>query len=154
MSSYENGCVQIRILGTDLPGRDCPAGHNFPGYSNVHVGVQSKRRPPELLDPQPGDATEVAWTIDCEVDGSDIRGAYIQGRPGQRFIYLNWGSVGGDGRMDMFRRAKLMLDGVPGGVLADATESGLLVGRLGLTDAKGQPTCAAVRPPHIEWSVG
>ena len=29
--------------------------------------------------------------IDCSVDGTDVRGPYIQGRPGSRFIYLNWG---------------------------------------------------------------
>jgi hypothetical protein len=146
--------VQLRIIGTDLHGRDCPSGHNFPGYSNVHIGMQTKRRPPELLNLQPGDATTVTWTIDCEVNGPDVRGPYIQGRPGDRFIYLNWGSVDGDGRMDMFRRAKLMLDGVPDSVLAKAAKSGVLVGRLGLTDVKGQPLCAAVRPPMIEWSVG
>lgn len=146
--------MQIRIIGTDLPGRDCPPGHNFPGYPNVHVGMQTKRRPAELLDLQPGDATEVTWTIDCEVNGSDVRGAYIQGRPADRFLYLNWGSVNGNGGMEMFRRAKLMLDAVPGEVFAKAVTSGLLVGRLGLTDAKGQPLCAAVRPPAIEWSVG
>ena len=54
----------------------------------------------------------------------------------------------------MFRRAKLMLDGVPAEVLAEAAQEGLIVGRLGLTDPKGQPLCAAVRPPVIEWSVG
>ena len=32
-----------------------------------------------------------------------------------------------------------------------ALELGLLVGRLGLTDHKGNPLCAAVRPPAIEW---
>ena len=146
--------MRIRIVGTDLPGRVCPPGHNFPGYTNVHVGMQTKRRPPELLDLQPGDAAKATWTIDCEVDGSDIRGPYIQGRPGERFIYLNWGSVDGDGRMDMFRRAKLMLADVPDDVLAKAATMGVLVGRLGLSDAKGQPLCAAVRPPSIEWSVG
>ncbi|MFY9921104.1 MAG: DUF5990 family protein, partial [Mycobacterium sp.] len=116
--------------------------------------VQTKKRPPELLDLQPGDATTATWAIDCEVNGSDVRGPHIQGRPGDRFIYLNWGSVDGDGRMDMFRRAKLMLDAVPSEVLAKAAKSGLLVGRLGLTDAKGQPLCASVRPPAIDWSVG
>jgi hypothetical protein len=146
--------VQIRIIGSDLPGRDCPPGHNFPGYSNVHLAVQSKKRPPELLDLQPGDASEVTWTIDCEVTGSDVRGPHIQGRPGDRFVYLNWGSVDGDGRMEIFRRAKLMLNGVPDKVLAQAAKTGLLIGRLGLTDAKGQPQCASVRPPLIDWSVG
>jgi hypothetical protein len=146
--------VEIRIVGTDLPGRDCPPAHNFPGYANVHVGLQSRRRPPELLNLQPGDVPEVSWIVDCEVSGSDVRGLYVQGRPGDRFIYLNWGAVDANGNMEMFRRAKLMLDGVAPDILAGAAESGLLVGRLGLTDAKGQPLCAAVRPPVIEWSVG
>ena len=99
--------------------------------------MQAKRRPPELLDLQPGDAAEVTWTIDCSVDGSDIRGPYIQGRPGDRFIYLSWGSVDDGGDMEMFRRAKLMLADVPAAVLDAAAVSGLLVGRLGLTDGRG-----------------
>jgi hypothetical protein len=37
-------------------------------------------------------------------------------------------------------------------VLDQALDLGLLVGRLGLTDPKGNPRCAAVRPPVIEWS--
>ena len=51
----------------------------------------------------------------------------------------------------MFRRAKLWLNAVPAEVLAAAAESGLLVGRLGLTDAKGHPTCASIRQPQITW---
>lgn len=144
--------MRIRIDGTDLPGRDCPPGHNFPGYSDIHIGMQTKRRPPELLDVQSADAAHVTWTIDCQVDGTDIRGPYIQGRPGDRFIYLNWGGVDAGGQQQMFRRAKLMLSDVPAGVLDAAVKSGLLVGRLGLTDAKGQPRCASVRPPDIRWS--
>jgi hypothetical protein len=62
------------------------------------------------------------------VDGTDIRGPHIQGRPGARFIYLSWGSVDGDGRFTLFRRAKLMLADVPADVLAVAAASGTLVG--------------------------
>ena len=131
-----------------------PARPQLPRLLECPRRGAEQKRPPELLDLQPGDATEVTWTIDCEVNGSDIRGPYIQGRPGDRFIYLNWGSVDDDGRMDMFRRAKLMLADVPGDVLAKAAKSGRLVGSLGLTDAKGQPLCASVRPPMIDWSVG
>ena len=54
----------------------------------------------------------------------------------------------------MFRRAKLMLDGVPPGVLRRAVETGTLIGRMGLTDEKGNPSCAAMRPPLIEWTAG
>jgi len=49
---------------------------------------------------------------------------------------------------------KLWLDGVPPAILAEAARTGLLVGRLGLTDPKGNPTCSACRPPAIEWSAG
>nr|WP_257582288.1 DUF5990 family protein [Streptomyces sp. TLI_146] len=33
-----------------------------------------------------------------------------------------------------------------------AVEQGLLVGQLGLTDQRGHPLCAAVRPALIDWS--
>jgi Family of unknown function (DUF5990) len=144
--------VQIRIVGTNLPGRDCGRGDNFPGYSNIHVAVQRKNRPDELLDLHPGDAAEATWTLDCEVNGSDVRGPYIQGPPGGRFIYLSWGTVDDEGCFTMFRRAKLFVDDVPADVLDTAATSGRLVGTLGLTDAKGQPLCARVRPPHIRWT--
>jgi hypothetical protein len=144
--------VQIRIVGTQLPGRECGAGGNFPGYSNIHVGVQRKNRPHELLDIHPGDASSAEWTLDCSVDGTDVRGPHIQGRPGERFIYLSWGSVDNNGHFTMFRRAKLMLADVPTDVLDAAATSGTLVGTLGLTDAKGHPLCARVKPPQIRWS--
>jgi hypothetical protein len=52
----------------------------------------------------------------------------------------------------MFRRAKLWLNAIPAEVLSRAAERGVLVGRLGLADAKGNPVCASIRPPLIEWS--
>jgi len=146
-----NGEVQIRIIGTQLPGRECVGGDNFPGYSNVHVGVQRKNRRDELLDLHPGDAASAEWTLECSVDGTDVRGPHIQGRPGERFIYLSWGSVDDDGRFNLFRRAKLMLADVPPDVLAAAAASGTLEGTLGLTDAKGHPLCARLKPPGIHW---
>ncbi|MFD4356502.1 DUF5990 family protein [Nocardia sp. NPDC058518] len=142
----------IRIVGTQLPGLSCrPAGIET-AYSNIHVGVQRKNRPQELLDPQRGDADAVTWTVECTVDGTDIRGPYIQGRPGDRFLYLSWGTVDDAGTVTMFRRAKLMLADVPAEVLAAATESGVLEARLGLTDATGNPLCARVKPALIRWT--
>ncbi len=103
------------------------------------------------------DAASARWEIEADVLGSlpavDLGGPQIQGRPGRRFIYLSWGTVGATADFEMFRRAKLLLDAVPDDVLAAAIEGGLLVGRLGLTDKSGRPLCAAVRPPRIEWSV-
>ncbi|MGB9253121.1 MAG: DUF5990 family protein [Mycobacterium sp.] len=45
-----------------------------------------------------------------------------------------------------------MLADVPADVLAVAAASGTLVGTLDLTDAKGHPLCARVKPPQIRWS--
>jgi hypothetical protein len=82
----------------------------------------------------------------------DLKGPYIQGPPGGRFVYLSWFAIDDTGDSRLFRRAKLWLDAVPVPVLDSALERGLLVGRLGLTDTRGNPLCAAVRPPVIEWS--
>ncbi|WP_405819510.1 DUF5990 family protein [Streptomyces sp. NBC_01390] len=152
--------MRIRIEAVDLPGRTCPpaafASDDVPEYRNIHVAVQRRDRPAELLDPQPGDAASADWTLECTTaaspGGTDVKGPYVQGRPGGRFVYLTWGTVEDSGTFTMFRRAKLMLDAVPTEVLEAATLTGLLVGRLGLTDARGGPLCARVVPPRITWT--
>jgi len=151
-----NGGVRIRIEGSDLPGSSCNPSPDQPGgYHGVHVGVQRRNKRDELLGMVPGDVPGATWTMDCVATpangGIDLTGPYIQGPPGGRFIYLSWGTVH-EGEFTLFRRAKLWLDAIPGEVVARAAEQGVLVGRLGLTDRKGNPLCAAVRPPLIEWS--
>ena len=157
--------MRIRIEGADLPGRSCGPSPDVPeGYRNIHVGIQRRGKRDELLGLTPGDAPSATWTFECQLsrsaepdrDGAvaDVKGPYIQGPPGGRFIYLNWVTVDDSGAARLFRRAKLWLDGVPPAVLSAAAGTGLLVGRLGLTDPKGNPTCSAGRPPTIEWSAG
>jgi hypothetical protein len=100
------------------------------------------------------DAPSATWTLDCTAavspTGVDLKGPYIQGPPGGRFIYLSWGTVDDAHTFTLFRRAKLWLAAIPSAVTERAVESGLLVGHLGLTDGRGNPLCAAVRPPVIE----
>ena len=134
----------VRIAGVNLPGRI------WGGYENVHVGVQRKAEPVDLV---PGDADEAVWElpIDLTADG-DFRGPYVQGKRGDRFLYLVWGTVNRVDMFTMFRRAKLMLAAVDPGVLAAAGEAGhRLEATLSLTAGDGGPRCAAVRPPAIEW---
>ena len=38
--------------------------------------------------------------------------------------------------------------------LTNAIDPGVLIGRLGLTDAEESPLCASVRPPVIDWKAG
>jgi hypothetical protein len=139
--------VLVVVRGSDLPGR------RFGEHGNVHVGVQRRREVTELV---PGDATRARWELVVDVtDTGDFKGPHVQGRKGDRFVYLSWSDVAADGTATMFRRAKLMLAAVPPDVLAEAVRPGWsLVGELALTDARGGPVCAAVRPPAIAWSAG
>jgi hypothetical protein len=126
------------------------------GYANVHVAVQ---RGDTVVELWPGDADSVEWLLDVkavptEDGGLDLRGPYVHGRRGDRFLYLSWGTVGSDGAFTMFRRAKLLLSAVDAATLTAANEPGArLVGRVHLTGPDGGPRCAAVRPPDIAWSV-
>ncbi|MFC9767395.1 DUF5990 family protein [Rhodococcus jostii] len=148
--------MQLVIEATDLPGSSCPPGANFPGYDNIHVAVQRRGAHGDLLGLHPGDATTARWVLDCTATprptGLDITGPYVQGRPGARFVYLSWVTLDADGRFDMFRRAKLMWDAVDPATADAASAAGRITARLGLTDARGNPLCAAVRPPLVEWS--
>ena len=145
--------MQIRIEGGDLPGRGEGDEAARLRRDNVHVGVQRKA---EVIDRVPADAPAAAWELEVtsrEIDGLlDVGGPWVHGRPGARFLYLSWGAVDGPA-FAMFRRAKLLFGDIPTELLRAAHEDGgVLVGRLGLTDAHGEPTCARVRPPDITWS--
>jgi hypothetical protein len=126
--------VRILIRGNHLPGRTCGR------YDNVHVGLQVGRAPTGLVA---ADAAQAEWVVEVDTVDGDFRGAAVQGRRGERFLYLTWGSVTG-GEFEMFRRAKLMLGEVPG----DRNEVTVDVD---LTDEAGMPRCARLRPPAIRY---
>ena len=137
--------MRIEICGHSLPGRTCA------GQAEVAVGVQRGR---EVVDVHPADADHVVWAFDVaevpdHTGATDVRGPFVHGRPGGRFLYLSWDGTDAAGTRAMFRRAKLMLDPA---VLASATGA-TLVAELNLTMADGTPLCAAVRPPAVAWSV-
>jgi hypothetical protein len=120
------------------------------------VGVQVRSKPSEIDWLTSADEPSARWELDCTATvtpgGVDVRGRHIQGGPGARFVYLSWIYRDSSGEDRMFRRAKLHLDVVPDEVLSSAAQTRTLVARLGLTDAKGNPTCASVRPPLVQWS--
>ncbi|MDL5202500.1 DUF5990 family protein [Streptomyces sp. ALI-76-A] len=152
--------MRIRIEAFDLPGLTRPATADgaAPAPGDLHVAVQRRDRPAEVLGPQRGDATSATWTLECaavaSATGVEVTGPYVQHRLGHRFVYLSWGTVDESGRFAMFRRAKLMLDAVPADVLDAAVREGLLVARFGLTDEHGGPLCARITPPHVVWTAG
>jgi len=144
--------VEIRIEGHDLPGRDFSC--DGVARDNVHVAVQVGREPVRGV---PGDAAHASWTVDVRTvatpDGLDLRGPAVHGRSGERFLYLTWGQVQPDGTFEMFRRAKLMVADIDARLLDDAAADGAagITATVALSDEKGHPRCARVRPPAIEW---
>lgn len=137
--------MRLVIRGHDLPGA------SYAGHARIGVGIQVRSEPYDVV---PGDAPDARWETDLRLVGGDLRGPAVQGRKGDRFVYLTWGDLAG-GRFEMFRRAKLMLDRVDPALVAEADRSGVpLVADVSLTDERGGPRCARVDPPAVAWRVG
>ena len=98
----------------------------------------------------PGDAGEAVFDLELTpVAPGEARGPFVQGRKGERFLYLMW-AAGPD--RTMFRRLKLMLADVPPEVWeAAARPAHRLEAHLGLIDGCGGPLCARVVPPKVTW---
>ncbi len=145
--------MRVIITGVNLPGRVFCRPDGSP-LENVHVGVQLRRDPAQLVR---GDATQARWELDVDVvekDGLlDFRGPAVQGKRGERFIYLTWGNVDAAKGFEMFRRAKLMLDQIDPDLMESAARDGRLAATVDLTDDRGGPRCARVDPPALAWSV-
>ena len=132
--------VRLTIEATTLPGRTCGP------YTDVEVGLQVGKDVEHRVG---GDASSATWALALtRTDDGDWRGPAVQGKRGERFVYLVWIGRERGGPTAMFRRAKLQLDAVDPEVAAGGT----LVARLGLTDGQSMPLCASVRPPLIRWS--
>ena len=160
----------VVVNGFDLPGLRCRPGPGEDWHENVHVGVcvRGKRhpgltvvlsRPWAVWQPVPGDAESARWEVEMVVrradGGYDFAGPFVRGARGDRHIGLACGDLPGDGTLKLFRAAKLQLEAVEPTTIEAASAPGFgLVADLGLTDAKGNPRCARVRPPDIAWSAG
>lgn len=94
-------------------------------------------------------------TVRRGTDGLDFTGPYVRGGRTDRNIGLAWGDVTGDGTLRLFRGAKLRLADVDPALIEEALRPGRrLIARVHLTDATGNPICARLRPPDIEWRTG
>jgi hypothetical protein len=159
--------LRVVIEGFDLPGRSWCAGPDEPGYENVHVALSSHSkdrpglvvadRPGQAAEAVPGDARSARWEVPVVIrrgeDGIDFGGPFVRGDRTDRSIGLAWGDVPGDGTFRLFRGIKIRLVDVDPGLIEEAMRpGGRLVARVRLTDARGNPICARLRPPYITWS--
>ena len=142
--------VPVRIVGRRLP------GSSWSGRHGIHVGVQ---RGTEVVGLVTGDAADAVFDIDLEVvagsDGEpDFRGPYVHGRRGERFFYLSWGEVDDAGTFAMFRRLKLHLAPLVEQSTAESVFGAKRIQAvLELTDTRGRPLAASVRPPWVTWRI-
>ncbi len=146
--------VRVMIEGIDPPGRSCDMGPDGVAHGNIHVGIGQGAG---AVDQVPGDSAAV-WTVETRVvrvgEGLDFRGPLVNGRRGDRFIYVSWGDVDDAGHFTMFRRAKIGLSAIPTDLVERAVRDGVaLVCTVRLTDSKGHPRCARIPSEELGWSL-
>lgn len=145
----------VEIRGVNGPGRRCNPAPDHGPYEDVQVGVGRFTDPIGVVA---GDTQRVEWQVSVRVvrrDGQlDFRGPQVDGRRGDRHVYLNWFSREPDGRLKLFRRGKVMLEGLDASLVEEAERSGAaLTCTVNLTDAKGNPTTARFWAADLDWSV-
>ncbi len=112
---------------------------------------------------KPSSATKSRITFDFSVEVVDgrsrgafrLRGPAVQGRPGERFVYLRIGSYAGQTGTDVARRAKIGLEGITLKLLnaVRAKRAGVLEVQFAGTDSKGGAACATVPLLGNGWHV-
>jgi hypothetical protein len=164
--------MTVVIEGSELPGLTCQPESDGIVHRNIHIALATTAKgiaegqpwlnvplkPGLAAGPFPGDAEETRWEVTVTVrgsadDGYDFTGPSVGGDRTDRNLGLVWGEVPGDGTLHMFRGAKLRLVEVPPDLITEAMRPGhRLVARVRLTDDKGNPVCARLRPSHLTWS--
>jgi hypothetical protein len=150
------GTIEVRLEGTDLPGRRCGPDLDGRWCENVHVGLARGSTTEQLI---PGDADRAEWSFPIVLrrtaDGElDFGGPNVLGPRDERHLGIRWLREDPAEGWSVFRGAKFRLYEMDRAMVEAAAVPGhRLVGRLGLTDEQGWPRCATVRPPLIEWTV-
>jgi hypothetical protein len=84
--------------------------------------------------------------------GLDYRGPQVDGKRGNRHIYINWLNREPDGELRLFRRGKVMLDGLDPELVDRAESAGAaLTCTVNLTSERGLPTTGFFRPHQLDW---
>lgn len=114
----------------------------------------------ELVKPTSTTKDRITFDFAIEVvedsaAGIRLRGSAVQGRPGERFVYLCIGTYVGQVGTDVARRAKIGLEGINRKLIAaaKAKRAGVLEVQFAGTDSKGGAACATVPLLAGGWHV-
>jgi len=139
--------VSIEIVCTELPGAD---------FSSLHLGIQ---RDEAITEVASADSKRIVFKpvlrARRNADGSvNFLGPFAQGPKAERFIYLNWATMKGNVLTGMVGRIKLHLNHITWAAVEKAAAGNKPVRvKLALTNAKGKPVMASVRPDVAKWEL-
>jgi len=150
MKALKQPEVTIRLRCVEFPGR------MFAGGRDVEVGVQKDE---EVIDCVPGDAKAAQFLFPLRVEKNpktgrpNFLGPFAHGKPTDRHLYLSW-SARSDAQRVRFRRAKILLNHIEWSSIEKALKSGRPIdATLKMTDKKGGPICASIKPDQIKWNL-
>lgn len=124
-----------------------------PAGNDLWIGLQEGR---SVVQDVRADFSEQTFrfTLDVQPGANgqpNFTGAYAQGTPADRFVYLCWGQRVG-GVWVGVRRAKIRLGELSWETIRAAIDADQPIrARISLTDAKGQPITASLKPGQMEW---
>jgi len=106
-----------------------------------------------------GENVSFDFTVNIANDRTDgapkFRGPFVQGPPGDRFLYINSGTYAGQSDSCWSRRAKVPLSGITWDLIEEALSrsSAVLEARIAGTAEDGGPACATVLLLEDGWKV-
>ena len=146
MNKLPTTIIKMQISVEPLP--SVPAGM-------LQLGVQRGKTVVNVQDVQP-ELTCLQVTLEVtavpQPDNTfDWKGPYVHGRPGERFLYLNWGQQQSD-TWHGLRRAKIPLGLIPTELIEKATaQNDILHGTLSGIAKDGGPVAASVKT--VQWQL-
>ena len=122
--------------------------------AGLRLGIQEKDAVMQDVAIDAGEATfrfAVNLVLDDSGEPEDFRGSYVHGPRGGRFIYLCWGQRTAEA-WESRSRAKVPLAMVGKAAIASAIERNAPIkARIRMTDAKGRPAVATLKPDAVAW---
>ena len=124
------------------------------------VGFCLQKGKSEKIEYQVSKGTDIKFLFSVRVregknEKPNFLGAYTQGKPTERFVYICIGQYAGQENTDGARRAKIHLSGITWQQVLQAIskEKGKLVASYEAADKDGRPSCASVPLVGNGWDV-
>jgi len=139
--------IELQLVCTHFPSLP------FEGRESIFLGIQHKK---EIIEETPATVQEKTFHVQVKVSegktgGPNFTGPYVFGKTGDKFLYLVW-FIKTNSRNEGFRRAKIKLQDLSWKQIQKAKKGQYPIrARITLTDAKGGPICASVKPPYFQW---